>query len=112
MDIDAVSLRICLLISSFAVTVLWMSRPELYLSLTLRCLFALYVLYTLLDGKTVACVFSLYSGTQPSYLTDLLSPRLVGAVEARINVRCSYSQQGLAAAWIQTPVVTVASPAL
>lgn len=30
-------------------------------------------------------------GIWPSYLTDLLSPRLIRAVEAKINVRNSYN---------------------
>jgi len=33
-----------------------------------------------------------YSGLGPSYLTDRLNPRLVGAVEARNYVRSSVAQ--------------------
>ena len=54
----------------------------------------------------------LYSDTWLTYLTDLLSQRLIGAVGARINVRSSYSQWWPAANWIQTEVLAVASPAL
>ena len=53
-----------------------------------------------------------YTGTWPSYLTDLLSLRLVRVVRARINVRSSYLQRGPAVAWIQTKVFTVVSPVL
>jgi len=35
-----------------------------------------------------------YSGTRPSYLTDLLSLTLVGVIGSRINVRSSYTQRG------------------
>jgi len=43
-----------------------------------------------------------YSGTWPSYLTDLLSLRLVGTVGARINVRSSHSQPRPTVTWIWT----------
>jgi len=49
---------------------------------------------------------------RPFHLTYLLSPRLVGEVGTRINVRSSCSQQGPAVAWILTQVPMVAVPAL
>jgi len=51
-------------------------------------------------------------GTWPSYLADLLSLRLVGAVGARINVTSSHSQCGPAMACIRSHVLTIASPDL
>ena len=52
------------------------------------------------------------SGTWPIYLTDLLSPKLVGVIRARINVRNSYSDWRSTASWIGTQVLTVATAAL
>ena len=54
---------------------------------------------------------SFYSGTWPSYYIDLLSPRLVGAVEARINMKSSFFQLRPAMAWSQLQILMVASPA-
>ena len=56
--------------------------------------------------------FYRYSGTWPSYLTDLLRPGLVGVVGATINARSSYSQWGPAVTWIYNQVHAVASTAL
>ena len=50
--------------------------------------------------RTDGFLFKNYLGTWPSYLTNLLSLRLVGAVGTRINVRNSYSQWWPTPAWI------------
>jgi len=52
------------------------------------------LIYTLILWRRFSLTFSFkfYSGTWLSYLMDLLSLMLVGAVEARINVRSSYYQ--------------------
>jgi len=43
-----------------------------------------------------------YLGTWSSYLTELISLRLVGAMRARINVRSSYWQRWPTMTWIGT----------
>ena len=50
--------------------------------------------------------------TWPSYVTNLLSLRLVGAVEAGNYVRSSYSQWGPIVTWIQTQGRLIAGPLL
>ena len=62
--------------------------------------------------RSLMSFLKFYSGTWPSHLTDVLSPRLVGLVEARIIVRSSYLQQLVTVAWIWTRVLTVANPGL
>lgn len=60
-----------------------------------------------LETKTIVLL-----GQLPSSSTDLLSPRLIRAVGARIYVRSSYSQWRSAVTWIRTQALAVASSAL
>ena len=55
--------------------------------------------------RRVSICLKFYSGTRPSYLTGVLSLRLVGAAGARINVRSSYSQLGPTMTWVRTKVL-------